>query len=133
MGRGPADFVARAECHGMLRAVGAERFASPVHVGGDLCAATRNTHCVRGRRTGLFFEFQTSLGFPDTSGKYRHSMAGWRVLRSAVLTGAATGSQVDFKLISSASLKTHPASQELSATQLWQEGPCLVYVARRLG
>ena len=60
-------------------------------------------------------------------------MSAARVLQSALVVGVAGSMVVDFNLISSAILKTHPVGKELTAQTLWQEGPCLVYVARRLG
>jgi len=55
-----------------------------------------------------------------------------RLLLASV--AAARGiNTVDFALVSSASLKTHPAAKRVSARSLWQDGTCLIYVARRLG
>ena len=56
-----------------------------------------------------------------------------RLLRSALAAGAAGAAAVDFKFVATAHLKTHPAQMEVPAPSLWEEGPCVIYVARRLG
>ena len=59
-----------------------------------------------------------------------------RLFRSASLAAgvaAQGGVAVDFRLISKALLKTYPAEQEVPASSLWADTPCVVYVARRLG